>query len=92
MRLAKLPVVDAAADDYALFLWATDPLLPRALELINAWGFAYKTVAFYWVKLNSAAKHAGVSGPRGQVENHPAPHSDARKSAATCRNPTASRQ
>lgn len=55
--LASLPVSDLAAEDCALFLWATDPLLPRALELITAWGFEYKTVAFYWVKLNSAAKH-----------------------------------
>ena len=55
--LAALPVADLAADDCALFLWATDPLLPRAIELIQAWGFEYKTVAFYWVKLNSAAKH-----------------------------------
>jgi N6-adenosine-specific RNA methylase IME4 len=31
--------------------------LPRAFDLIRAWGFDYKTVAFYWVKLNSAAKH-----------------------------------
>jgi N6-adenosine-specific RNA methylase IME4 len=50
-------VGDAAADDCVLFLWATDPLLPRALELIEAWGFEYKTVAFYWVKLNRASKH-----------------------------------
>jgi len=55
--LASLPVAECAADDCALFLWATDPLLPRAFELIRAWGFEYKTVAFYWVKLNSAAKH-----------------------------------
>jgi N6-adenosine-specific RNA methylase IME4 len=51
--LAKLPVSTLAAG--VLFLWATDPLLPRALELIEAWGFTYKTVGFYWVKLNSAA-------------------------------------
>jgi N6-adenosine-specific RNA methylase IME4 len=38
-------------------LWATDPLLHRALELIEAWGFEYKTVAFYWVKLNAKARH-----------------------------------
>jgi len=55
--LAALPVSDLAADNCALFLWATDPLLPRAFELIKAWGFEYKTVAFYWVKFNSAAKH-----------------------------------
>ena len=44
------PVADWAAGDCALFLWATDPLLPRALEVIAAWGFIYKTVAFTWVK------------------------------------------
>jgi N6-adenosine-specific RNA methylase IME4 len=55
--LAALPVFDLAAENCALFLWATDPLLPRAFELIQAWGFEYKTVGFYWVKLNSAAKH-----------------------------------
>jgi N6-adenosine-specific RNA methylase IME4 len=54
--LAALPIADLAADDCALFLWATDPLLPRALELIEAWEFEYKMVGFYWVKLNRAAK------------------------------------
>jgi N6-adenosine-specific RNA methylase IME4 len=51
------PVADIAADDCVLFLWATDPLRPHALDRIKAWGVEYKTVAFYWVKLNSAAKH-----------------------------------
>jgi N6-adenosine-specific RNA methylase IME4 len=55
--LASLPISNLAEDNCALFLWATDPLLPRALELISAWGFEYKTVAFYWVKLNTATKH-----------------------------------
>jgi len=54
--LACLPVADLAKESCVLFLWATDPLLPRALELIRAWGFEYKTVGFYWVKLNAAAK------------------------------------
>jgi len=54
--LARLPVQDCAGDDSVLFLWATDPLLPKAMELIDAWGFEFKTVAFYWVKLNSAAR------------------------------------
>ena len=56
-RLAALPIQHLFADDCALFIWATDPLLPRAIDLMRAWGFEYKTVAFYWVKLNSAAKH-----------------------------------
>ena len=50
-----LAVPDIAAEDCALFLWATDPLLPEALKLIEAWGFTYKTVAFHWAKLNKSA-------------------------------------
>lgn len=33
-----------------LFLWAVSPLLPEALEVIKAWGFKYKTMAFVWSK------------------------------------------
>ena len=50
-----LPVGDWAADDCVLLLWTTDPLLPTAFEVIDAWGFRYKTVGFYWAKLNKSA-------------------------------------
>ena len=50
--IQKLPVAGIAADDCALFLWATDPLLPQALDLMERWGFNYKTIAFHWAKLN----------------------------------------
>lgn len=33
-----------------LFMWATFPQMQEALDLIKAWGFTYKTVAFSWVK------------------------------------------
>jgi N6-adenosine-specific RNA methylase IME4 len=52
-KLAALPVGDLAAKDCVLFLWAIDPLLDKAIELIRAWGFVYKTVGFCWVKQNS---------------------------------------
>src|SRR5882724_8981474 len=51
--LAALPVRDIAANNCVLFLWAVDPLLDKALELIRAWDFEYKTVGFYWVKQNT---------------------------------------
>ena len=44
--LAGLPVAQLAAPNCVLFLWATDPLLPRALDLIRAWGFEYKDSGF----------------------------------------------
>jgi N6-adenosine-specific RNA methylase IME4 len=37
-----------------LLLWTTDPLLEKALEIVRAWGFVYKTVGFYWAKLNKS--------------------------------------
>jgi N6-adenosine-specific RNA methylase IME4 len=53
-EIAALPVAKLAAEDCALFLWAVMPELPGALEVIKAWGFTYKTVAFNWVKQNKS--------------------------------------
>ncbi len=50
--LKALPVADWAAADCALLMWATSPLLPRAFEVMAAWGFTYKSVAFTWAKQN----------------------------------------
>ena len=41
-----------ADSDCALFMWATFPMLREALEVIEAWGFTYKSIAFQWVKQN----------------------------------------
>ena len=54
-EICALPVAGIASDDCALFLWATFPNLPEAFKVIEAWGFAYKTVAFAWVKRNRKA-------------------------------------
>ena len=43
-ELKALPVADVAAPNSLLLLWATNPLLPRALELIEAWGYQFVTV------------------------------------------------
>lgn len=51
-EIKAMPVGNWAAPNAALFLWATDPMLQHAMEVMTAWGFKYKTVAFYWVKLN----------------------------------------
>jgi N6-adenosine-specific RNA methylase IME4 len=54
-EIKALPVADWAAGDCVLFMWTTDPLLPMAFEVIRSWGFTYKTVGFYWAKLNKSA-------------------------------------
>jgi N6-adenosine-specific RNA methylase IME4 len=46
-EIKALPI--PAAKDAVLFLWATVPMLPHALETMVAWGFTYKS-SFTWVK------------------------------------------
>lgn len=41
--LKAMPVASLAENNSVLFLWGTAPLLPEAIELIEAWGFKYKT-------------------------------------------------
>jgi N6-adenosine-specific RNA methylase IME4 len=38
-----------ACDDAVLFLWAPSPMLQKAFEVMNAWGFEYRT-CMTWVK------------------------------------------
>jgi N6-adenosine-specific RNA methylase IME4 len=49
-EIEALPIGEIAADDCALFIWMTWPLLLDALRVIHAWGFEYKTCAFSWTK------------------------------------------
>jgi N6-adenosine-specific RNA methylase IME4 len=50
MALSEIKELEPpACDNAVLCLWAVNCLLPEALELINAWGFTYKT-NLVWVK------------------------------------------
>jgi N6-adenosine-specific RNA methylase IME4 len=49
-EIAEMPVCDLAADDCVLFIWIVWPRLRESLEIIEAWGFSYKTCAFSWIK------------------------------------------
>jgi N6-adenosine-specific RNA methylase IME4 len=51
--LEMAPFVDTlAADNCALFMWATMPRLDFGIELLKGGGFRYATTAFTWVKPN----------------------------------------
>lgn len=47
--ICALPIPQRSADDAVLFLWATNPLLPDAMQVLKAWEFEYKT-NFVWIK------------------------------------------
>lgn len=50
--IKALPVAGIADKDCALFLWVTFPCLLEGLEVIKAWGFAYKMLT---CKLDASA-------------------------------------
>lgn len=61
-EICDLSIEHLVADNAVLFLWSTWPHLPDALQVIDAWGFTYKTIAWVWVKAkkNGLGFHWGM--------------------------------
>lgn len=47
--ICALPIGDIADKNCVLFLWATSPKLPEAMQVVESWGFNYRT-CMVWVK------------------------------------------
>jgi len=52
-QIAAMPVREIAEKNSVLFLWATNPLMPEAFEVMKAWGWKYKTL-LTWEKENGS--------------------------------------
>jgi len=70
-EIKKRDVPSIAADHCVLFLWATVPMLPQALEVMAAWGFRYvtnvvakkdRTGTGYWFRNQHEHLLVGVRG------------------------------
>lgn len=60
-EIVNLPIKKLADNDCILFLWVVDTQLFDAKDVIESWGFVYKTVGFTWIKETSTGKdHFGV--------------------------------
>jgi N6-adenosine-specific RNA methylase IME4 len=51
-KIKALDIPSIVAPDYVLYLWATVPMLPQALEVMAAWGFKYVS-SHVWVKTHA---------------------------------------
>jgi N6-adenosine-specific RNA methylase IME4 len=77
MTLEQIKALKVPADnDCVLFLWATAPMLPEAMEVMKCWGFIYKSRCIwykhklgtgYWFRDNAEELLVGTRG------NIPAP-------------------
>ncbi|MCC4299333.1 MT-A70 family methyltransferase [Aurantimonas coralicida] len=68
--IKALPVLDLAAPDCVLWLWATNPMLPQAFDVLASWGFTFKT-AGSWGKTTPSGKLAFGTGYILRSANEP---------------------
>ena len=55
-EIAALPVQAISAPHSAMFMWVTPPMLDAGMDVLKAWGYEYKTIAFTWVKTTKRGK------------------------------------
>jgi len=48
--IKDLPVKNITEKDAVCFMWVTDSHLKEGIEVLESWGFKYKTIAFVWLK------------------------------------------
>lgn len=61
-EIMALPVGALADKRCALALWVYNPMLPEAMRVLDAWGFTFKGVLFYWMKRTKHGKLAFGQG------------------------------
>ena len=60
-EIMALDVGHLASRDCVLWLWAINPMLPQAIQVLEAWGFTFKT-AGHWSKKTKTGKQAFGTG------------------------------
>lgn len=76
-EVKEIRVGEFAQPDCMLWLWATNPMFPHALECLRAWGFTYKTAGSWqkmsktWVSGQPGAKEAFGTGYILRSSNEP---------------------
>ena len=68
--IASLPVEALAAKDCLLWLWATNPMIPQALEVMESWGFTFSTMG-HWNKRSRKGKLLVGPGRRIRSTSEP---------------------
>ena len=68
-EIKALPVADIAAENCLLAMWWVPPQPKEALEVVEAWGFTFKTMkGFTWHKLTKRGKSfSRWAATRGQI-------------------------
>lgn len=69
-EIATLPVLDLAAPNCLIWVWAINPMLDKAIEAVKRWGFEFKT-AGSWEKMTVNNKQTFSTGYILRGSNEP---------------------
>lgn len=61
-EIKALPINTISDKDCACFMWVTDSHLKQGIEVLEAWGFKYKTIAFIWKKITNKGNTCATVG------------------------------
>lgn len=60
-EICDMPVADFAGDPAHLYMWVPNALLPEGLQVMQAWGFAYKSnIIWYKIRKDGGPDRRGV--------------------------------
>lgn len=60
--IKSLHIKDISDENCILFIWTTNYHLKKCLEIIEMWGFEYKTIGFVWLKKNKQGRSVCFMG------------------------------
>jgi N6-adenosine-specific RNA methylase IME4 len=63
-ELTALPVRSKCGKRAVLFMWATGPMVARAIRVMETWGFHYRCIGFFWLKTTKTGKIIRGQGVR----------------------------
>ena len=61
-EICALPIKKITDNNAICFMWVADAFIPDALQVMESWGFKYKTVAFIWQKKEKSGKQVCYMG------------------------------
>ena len=61
-QMKGLNIKQISESDCACFMWVTDSHLKQGIELLESWGFKYKTIVFIWKKITNKGNTCATVG------------------------------
>lgn len=71
VEIQNLQIQKISAENCILFIWATFPKIQEALDVIEHWGFEYKTMGFTWIKKNKKTTNTNFWGMGRWTRSNP---------------------